>query len=222
MTPPPPGCETDCSLCKEIPPLTPIFSWKFTDDEGDYQTAFEIWLTDKDGNIIKINSSERNGGSQNYAVENGLLQYSNSYQWKIRVADSGGIYSDWVSFDGGIYNTPIGSFPTPNFDFSPENPQLGKEVNFTDKSTASDGAEILNWEWSFPNASLSNKKTAENPLVLTYNQETNINPEVIFYVKDKDQKVTLRVVDTNGLSCSVEKFLNITNVLPRWREIIPW
>lgn len=221
MSPPPPGCPTDCSLCNEIPPLTPILTWRFNDNGGDYQTAFEILFTDEDDNVIRINSNERNGSSQSYVVENGVLSYSKIYQWKIRVADSAGVFSPWVSY-GGTYATPAGSFPSPDFSFSPTKPEIGKDIKFTDESTPAD-AEIVKWEWFFPNASLPDKDMPENPLILEYSKDTYVkNQTVVFYVKDKNQKASLKVTDANGLTCTVEKSLEVSSAMPKWREIIPW
>lgn len=85
--------------------------------------------------------------------------------------------------------------PESLFKFSPDNPKVGKDVQFTDLSTDLDG-QIEKWLWDFGDGSTTNEK---NP-IHTYSSEG-------------DYTVKLSVTDNNNAQDSSQKKISISKAL---------
>jgi plastocyanin len=195
---------TQPDYCKVGPGAT-IFSWKFTDSDGDSQSAYQVQV-DNNSNFSspEVDSGKINSSSNSYSPQTGL-SYNTTYYWRVRVWDSKGNVSSWSY--GSSFTTPKHVYPTPDFIFSPDKPQPGQVVQFTDKSQAFGGAKIESWYWTFQNG---------NP-----SASTNQNPTTTFS-SIGESEIILEVTDSSNYSCSVKKFLRTTYPLPFWKEIPPF
>lgn len=186
--------------------LSTIFSWSFSDPDGDSQSAYQIQI-DNNSNFSspevsrKINSSS----STSYATQPGDLFYGNTYYWRVKVWDSKGVESNWTN--GSSFSTPLHAYPLPDFIWNPSQPIVEKEVLFTDKSSVYDGA--LTWLWTFENG--------------TPSTSSDRNP-VIKFNSPGQHRVTLKITDSDGYSCSIQKTITVgkSSIIPRWREIAPF
>jgi hypothetical protein len=214
-TPPPPPSTnnppsatnlkvTQPDYCKVGPGAT-IFSWKFTDPDGDSQSAYRIQIaTSSTFSLSSIVIDKTiNSSSKNFTPQTGL-NYNTTYYWRVMVWDSKGAQSLWSY--GPSFTTPKHPWPTPDFTFSPEKPYLGQVVQFTDKSQAFGGAKIESWYWTFQNG---------NPPSSTIQNPTTTFSSI------GESEITLKVTDSSGYSCSASKSLRTTYPLPFWKEIPP-
>jgi hypothetical protein len=180
---------TSPDYCK-FGPGANIFSWKFTDPDGDSQSAYQVQV-DNNSNFSspEVDSGKINSSSNSYSPQSGL-SFNTTYYWRVRVWDSKGNASSWSN--GPSFTTPKHPWPTPAFTFSPEKPQLGQVVQFTDKSQAFGEATIKSWFWTFQDG---------NP-----SQSTQKNPTTTFSPYGQKQ-VTLSVVDSDNLGpCLLQPF----------------
>ncbi|MFW6304853.1 MAG: PKD domain-containing protein [Candidatus Saliniplasma sp.] len=83
--------------------------------------------------------------------------------------------------------------PEADFVFSPENPKIGENVNFTDRSIEGD-AEIVEWSWRFGDG--------DNPYDQTTSDKQNPNHT---YNREGVYTVELNVTDENNLSSTTTK-----------------
>jgi len=86
--------------------------------------------------------------------------------------------------------------PVADFDYSPHNPIVGDKINFTDKSTDSDGS-IVNWVWDFGDGAISYLQNPRHS-----------------YVHNGSYTVTLTVVDDSGSSDIVSKIVVVRPAPP--------
>jgi PKD repeat protein len=191
---------TQPDYCKLGPGGT-TFSWTFTDPDGDSQSAYQIQIaTSPDFSLSSIVIDKRVNSSSNSFTPQTGLNYNTTYYWRVRVWDSKGNVSSWSN--GSSFTTPKHAWPTPAFTFSPEKPQPGQVVQFTDKSQAFGGATIKSWSWTFQDG---------NP-----SQSTQQNPTTTF-LSYGEKKVTLSVTDSDGFGpCSTSTIINLKKPLPRW------
>jgi PKD repeat protein len=190
---------TSPDYCKLGPGAT-IFSWTFTDPDGDSQSAYQVQI-DNNSNFSspEVDSGKINSSSNSYSPQTGL-NYNTTYYWRVKVWDSEGNESSWSY--GPSFTTPKHAYPTPAFTFSPEKPHPRQVVQFTDKSQAFGGAKIKSWSWTFEDG---------NPP-----QSTQQNPTTTF-LSSGEKKVTLSVTDSDGFGlCSTSTIINLKKPLPRW------
>jgi hypothetical protein len=184
----------------ELGPGATIFSWTFTDPDGDSQSAYQVQI-DNNSNFSspEVDSGKINSSSNSYSPQTGL-NYNTTYYWRVKVWDSRNGESSWSNVSS--FTTPKHAWPTPAFTFSPGKPQPGQAVQFTDKSQAFGGTTIKSWSWTFQDG---------NP-----SQSTQQNPTVTFSSYGQKQ-VTLKVVDSDNLGpCSTSTIINLKKALPWW------
>ena len=138
-------------------------------------------------------------------VSGNLIRNGNFLQFKVRaVGDVGKKTTLSLSFTS--LNTPEGGFPfsvvegevavasaqelKADFNFSPAQPEVGQEVQFTDRSTG--GGTITSWEWDFGDGTTS---TEQNP---THT-----------YSAAGEYTVTLTVTDDTGASDTASKTITV-------------
>ncbi len=213
----PASCGPSCHDC--LDPLHPILSWTFSDPNvGDTQSKYRIEFdTQKNFTSLDKIIIERESSSQTVALTDGALQFNKAYYWRMKVWDSRNpsLESSWTYYGQDqdpinykTYTTPKHQYPTADFDKSPQTPKKGEPVQFTDKSQAFGGAVINTWKWQFTNA--------------TPSESSDKDPLVVFNSIGQKKPVKLTVWDSDGLWCDVQKNINVSGILPRWREIIPW
>jgi len=195
-----------------------IFSWTFTDPDGDSQSAYQIQV-DNNSNFSspEVNTGKILSSSNSYATLPGNLAWNTTYYWRIKVWDNYDAESNWAS--GSSFQTPSHGYPSPDFTVSPQNPAIGELVFFIDDSkcysspanteyNCSGGASI-SYFWEFGDGQTSTKK---GNATTTY---TTIGP--------KTAKLT---ITDNSLSpaasCETTRPVNVTLPLPYWREIPPF
>jgi len=218
------GCTNDCNSCLS---RNAIISWKFNDSLGDYQSAFEVLISREFVDPVtgtKTRSIKRDSEDQIFTIPSEYLPVgAGKVTWGIRVFDSGGLASSWVFYDG-YYQTPIYDYPEPNFSFSPDPIKLNvDDVQFVDESRVFGGATVVQRQWAFPNGSLAGpgERAEQNPLIVIEDSpESSEGPEILFYAKP--QKVKLKIIDSSGLFCEIEKPIKSSSILPKWREIFPF
>ena len=183
------------------------FSWTFTDpDPGDTQSAYQVQV-DKNSNFSspEDDSGKVTSSSNSYATILGKLKYNKTYYWRVKVWDSKGAESVWIS--GPSFTTPKHAYPSIDVKWAPLNPSINEEVLFTDQSTVHGGASKKNWSWTFQDG---------NPT--SSNQQ---NPTVKFSSVGPKQ-ITLTVTDSDDFTCPGSKTLNAEFPLPIWKEIAPF
>jgi len=183
-----------------------ILSWKFTDPDGDSQSAYQVQVDDNsDFSSPLIDTGKIQSSSNSYATLPGILKYNSTYYWRVKVWDSKGASSNFVS--GLSFSTPPHQYPEPKFTFSPQKPFAGQTVSFTDQSIFYDSnPSKRKWEWDFDGDGKIDS-TLQNP--------TTIFPEV------KNYKITLKVTDSDSFSCSASVSLLPLLPLPFWKEASP-
>jgi len=118
---------------------TPRLSWSFSDPDGDSQASFQVIITrDSDGVVVK-DTGEVSSSNQYYDVPGGVLAEGQTYRWKVRVKDPGGLWSDYTS-EVYIYTNRAPSA-------SPVSP-LGDSGN--PKVITNDDTPRLQWSFSDP------------------------------------------------------------------------
>ena len=203
-----------------------IFSWVYDPVHVYPQDAYEIWISDSDGNFA---TTAHTSLSSNYVLDlndfgnwkdtqcdhsaefpafgKGLC-WSNTYYWKVKVKDNQG---NWSNFSNqSSFEMPAHAWPWVDFNPSPERPTVGEIVEFTDNSSCynNDGDVVpcINWDWVFQNG---------NPLASNSQNATTTFTSIGL------KTVTLTVTDSDGFFCSDSKSVQIDFSLPKWKEVPP-
>ena len=98
--------------------------------------------------------------------------------------------------DPAILKLSFTSPPRAGFTYSPEEPQAGSEVIFTDTSEDPDG-DIIMWKWDFGDGFISHER----------------NP-VHAYAEEGTYTVVLKVTDSEGNSSEFRREITVTEALP--------
>lgn len=184
----------------------PTFHWTYSDPEGDPQVSYEInWYNNTTSTTRLVT-----GSSTAYTLtpeEAGSLGWNTAYDWRVRVKDNKGNWSEWS--DSNSFTTPIHAYPWVDFTWEPENPNPGEEVNFTNRSVISAPAVAF---WTFEDGDPAN--------VAGWTAITE-------FLSKGWKIVTLTVIDSEGYSCRKESSVNVGGVEdppplpPRRYEVIP-
>ncbi len=110
---------------------------------------------------------------------------------KLIVYDNDGAW-DIIEKEIIVKNIP----PTPDFIFTPENPEAGQEIIFLDQSIDADG-NIYIWKWDFGDGSYSYERNPTHA-----------------YSLDGIYNVTLTVTDNDYSSNSITKTINVIDLIP--------
>lgn len=168
-------------------PPTANFSFTPAEPKVDEEISFKDESTDPDG-VTDIVSWEWDFGDGTKSTEqNPKKKYSQKkvYDVKLTVKDRAGLPSFIIK------KVPVGVVPPKtDFSFSPTSPEVGDEVQFTDKST--DDGQIVNRQWDFGDGTTS---TEQNPKKK--------------YAQPGTFKVKLTVRDNDGAESSVEKTITV-------------
>jgi len=203
-----------------------ILSWVFSDEPGDTQGAYRVQVT-RQSDGTTYDSGQRSGiissiTAQTINTEKGsnFIWYGDSYTWQVKVWDNHDAESAWAS--GSFFTTPKHAYPDvyPPYDFiwNPLKPAVGENTQFTDRSAcyninnnpvpcSGNGPCGTPWCWTFQNGNPANSKQ-QNPLVK--------------FLSTGTKSVTLRVTDSDGFNCQIQKTVSSQLPLPEWIEIPPF
>jgi len=206
------------------------FSWIYSDPDGDDQSKFQFQVDDdSDFTSLKIDrtatSTVASGDSNNQivvvAVSPGSDQigYNTTYYWRVKVWDSQDSDSGWICYGGDCpgttFTTELHRYPSANaddewFTWSPQNPSIEEDVQFTDESICYDinnnPADCVSWGWDFESDETIDS-TEQNPVHQFTGSDTYI--------------VTLWVADADGYTSSGSHDIGVQIGLPGWQEILP-
>ena len=185
-----------------------IFSWTFTDpDPDDTQSAYQIQVdNNSDFSSPEADSDKVVSPSNSYATLQGKLSYNTTYYWRVRVWDKDDSVSGWVS--GPSFTTPKHAYPTVDFSWAPQEPNIEEVVQFVDQSAVFGGATKRAWFWTFQDGNPSN---------------SNQQNATTTFLSAGEKVVTLKVTDSDGFACQLSKTVNIQENLcipgPGFREV---
>jgi len=207
--------KTDPNWCGSPPGF--FFSWTYSDPDDDTESRFDFQI-DNNSNFSspEVNRSFTGLSNPSPTTNNqsvlvatsalpDYLTYNQTYYWRVKVFDSNGTDSGWVS--GSSFATILHHYPEPDFSWLPASPFAEEEVQFSDETTYYGGSTGSAWSWTFEDG---------NP-----SSSTEQSPGTAFQ-ESGDKQVDLTATDSDGYSCSVSKSVNIGSALPWWKEIIPW
>lgn len=168
-------------------PPTAKFSFTPAEPKVDEEISFKDESTDPDGASDIISWEWDFGDGTTSTDQNPKKKYAQKkvYDVRLTVRDRGGL-TNFV-----IKKVPVGIVPPKaDFTFTPTSPEVGDEVQFTDKST--DDGQIVSRQWDFGDGTTS----------------TDQNPKKR-YAQAGTFKVKLTVRDNDGAESSVEKTITV-------------
>lgn len=211
-TNPPTATQTNQNICSPSPIIK--FTWQYEDSDNvppgaDPQSAYEIQIDD-DSNVAVSPLMTLSGGSESSREYSGL-DFNTQYWWRIRVRDTNG--PEWSNWANGNSFTTSSPLPVADFTFTPANPVVGEQVQFTNNTNCPVSPCTYNWTFQDGNPATS---ILVNPLV-TFNSEGQ-------------KSVTLIATDSLGRSCNtgtVTKNIPVGLAIPilpnpKWKEILPF
>ena len=193
------------------------FSWNYSDPESDNEERFQFRVdNNSDFSSPEVNRDYTGLSNPSPTTNNQTvtiaetpaadqLGYNTTYYWQAKVYDINGSDSGWIS--GPSFTTESHRYPSINFNWSPTEPSAEEDVLFSDQSTVYGGASKSSWSWTFENG---------NP-----GSSSQQNPTIQFTTTG-DKDVVLGVTDSDGYTCSQTKTVGVQEVLPDWKEILPW
>ena len=205
---------TNPDWCAEPPSY--FFSWTYSDPDADPESRFDFQV-DNNSNFgspeidrtytnLSNPSPSQNNQSVVVAIRElaGYLIYNQTYYWRVRVWDSRGADSGWVS--GSLFTTQPHHYPSSDFTWKPQNPSPEEKVKFTDETVFYSSTGIA-WSWTFQDGDPASS--------------IEQNPDIVFQSQGSKQ-VALTATDSHGYSCSIIKSVQVSLPLPKWQEIKPW
>nr|BAL52675.1 PKD domain protein [uncultured Acetothermia bacterium]BAL59270.1 PKD domain protein [Candidatus Acetothermum autotrophicum] len=168
-------------------PPTAKFSFTPAEPKVDEEISFKDESTDPDGASDIVSWEWDFGDGTTSTEQNPKKKYAQKkvYDVRLTVRDRGGL-TNFV-----IKKVPVGIVPPKaDFTFTPTSPEVGDEVQFTDKST--DDGQIVSRQWDFGDGTTS----------------TDQNPKKR-YAQAGTFKVKLTVRDNDGAESSVEKTITV-------------
>jgi PKD repeat protein len=168
-------------------PPTANFSFTPAEPKVDEEISFKDESTDPDGATDIVSWEWDFGDGTTSTDQNPKKKYSQKkvYDVRLTVRDRGGL-TNFV-----IKKVPVGIVPPKaDFSFSPASPEVGDEVQFTDKST--DDGQIVSRQWDFGDGT---KSTEQNPKKK--------------YTQPGTFKVKLTVRDNDGVESTIEKTITV-------------
>jgi PKD repeat protein len=168
-------------------PPTANFSFTPAEPKIDEEISFKDESTDPDGATDIVSWEWDFGDGTKTTEQNPRKRYSQKkiYDVKLTVRDKAGL-SNSVTKKVPVGITP----PKADFTFAPAAPEVGDEVQFTDKST--DDGQIVSWRWDFGDGTTS---TEQNPKKK--------------YLQAGTFKVKLTVKDNDNAENTVEKDITV-------------
>ncbi len=186
------------------------FKWNFhSADASASQAAYRIQISKSRSFSDPVyDSSVVNSASGAFSIPVGILNYNNTYYWRLKVIDSYGTESDWAEGDPIV--TPVQPAPHPGITYTPDTAIVLQRMYFSSASSycysgmtkiaCADSADAI-YSWNFDNGDVS----------------TIADDSTVFQRKG-GYAVTLSITSA-GLTCSATKDINVNASLPSWQEI---
>lgn len=201
-----------------------IFSWNFTDPDGDSQSAYQVQV-DNDSNFSspEVDSGKILSSSNSYATLSGALSWNTTYYWRLKVWDSSNAEStQWIyppsplgsptPQPGTPFGIPDHAYPVAkNFTLIPLKPAAKETVTFS--PPVQPDSVVPTWSWDIPDA-----------IYVGGTNSTSKNPQVQFNSAGA-HTVSLTVTDApphSSYSCQASVPINLQLPLPEWIEIPPF
>lgn len=210
-------------------PLRPQFSWAFNDpNPGDSQSAYQVQIDDNSDFSSPAVDSGKAGSSNNFYVPPaGVLNYATAYYWRLMVWDSKDAASAWAN--GPRFTTQPHLCPAVDFSWLPSKPSAGEKVKFTETVAFYGGAALAARNWDIPNAERYSPPQSKiksifskifgwlvkNIFAISMSDQ---NPDIIFQTAGS-KSVRLQITDSDGLTNSAVKTVDVNVALPKWKEI---
>ncbi len=189
---------------------TETVTWSYSDPNNspvgtDPQSSYYVqFATNASFTQNVYNTGIVPGAATTFTIPFGWLQYNTTYYVRVRVWDSFGQASAYSATRN--FTTPLHAYPIVNFTYSPASVHKSEPVQFTDTSVANGGATLSSWSWTFTNGTPASS-TQRNPIAS--------------FLTEGSQPVTLRVTDSNALSCTKIQNINVQRSIPSWKEVAP-
>lgn len=160
----------------------------------------------------EVDTGKVASSGRTYTVPSGKLNYGTTYYWRVKIWDTENSESSWVN--GPSFGTAAHQYPKVDFEWTPKTPSALETVEFKDKSIVYGGTSISDWLWTFQDA------ICKTPAA---GCETVQNPKITFNeVASKSNKsVSLKVTDSDGFSCTLNKSIPVNVKLPEIKEVAP-
>ncbi len=207
---------TDYCFVAGYPPVR--VRWQFNDYDLDSQSGYEIEVYEGLTKVVDTGYQPGSNQSHAFTLVGERLSFGTTYSWRLKVWDSSGAASDWVSSPTS-FTTIYNAYPWPDFAWSPSSPTLNEVVQFCSIKEG-DCSEMLQnkqtvfsdsnpagrvWSWNFGDSVTSPFDNPTHP-----------------YSEEKAYGVSLSVTDSFGYGpCVISYPLSVTKPLPQWREIPP-
>jgi hypothetical protein len=197
----------------------PIFSWIYSDPDGDLQAAYEIEVDNNAAFAAPKFNHLVNMPSTSYALDLSHdddsdwlsdLAWNATYFWRVRVKDSNNAWSEWSSSDE--FKTPFHAYPYPDFTWLPTEPIQGVAVIFDpDLSSSYGGVFISSYLWTV---------TQGGHEFINETDSSSQYPEIVF--SSYENRVKLGVTDSDGYFCETSaRDITAEIPLPEYRETSP-
>jgi hypothetical protein len=197
----------------------PVFAWNYSDPDGDPQASYEIEVDNNASFAAPKFNHLVNSPSTSYALDLSHdddsdwiseLAWNTTYFWRVRVKDSYGNWSVWMTPDE--LKTPFHAYPWPDFEWFPQEPNQGEAVLFDpDSSQAYGETEISSYLWTITEGAGEFVEGTDS---------FSRYPYISF--STADNQIRLRVTDSGGYSCqSSAKEITAQLPLPEYQEVPP-
>ena len=191
----------------------PSFSWNYSDPvDGDLQASYRLQVdNNSDLSSPVLDTLIVDSGSWTYTWKVSDMVppatdfvWGAKYYWRVKVKDARGAWSvpEWSNISS--FTLPSHAYPSPDFNWLPQNPSALESVQFTDKTNFYNGKN--SWFWTFENAVPANS-ILQNP-VATFSSQGSWD-------------VKLEVTDSAGFMCPKTQSVRVSYPWPNWKEIIP-
>jgi len=190
--------------CAENRPPAKTVRWEYFSETGHEYVDSEIEISEGDNDFSDTFDTVNPGPVDSYTIGEDL-SFNRTYYWRVRVRNENGYWSDWEYSDDHNANIETGERrAAPDFSWQPSEPYIQERVEFSDQSTP--GSKwITDYEWEFEGGQ-PEKATGETV-------------EMEFRGDQGDRRVSLKVIDGDGVVCEIEKDISVRPRLPDWREV---
>lgn len=168
------------------------FSWSPEEPDTGDEIQFTDESTQSDGSIVSWQWDFGDGSSSEEQNPTQVYSQEGEYAVKLTVTNSNGESASLQN-----YVMVSGNPPNVWFSWSPEQPETGQEVTFTDESTQSGGYSIVSWHWDFGDGSTS---AEQNP------------PHTFWEAGEHTAKLT--VTNDNDESSSLQNYVTVNENPP--------
>lgn len=203
LPPPLPGSlsATQSDYCTDQKPQ-PTLSWDFSP-----QSAYQIQIsTDPGFGFVGgiIDTGKVSSGSNAYTPPINSMNYGTTYYWRVRAWDNYDAVSEYAN---SSFTTVPHRGPLAEFKWVPLRPPKNATATFTDISTFYGGSSAKSYVWAFP------------PIAVPQTPPLADSVEKIkFTEKNVTVIVTMKVTDTDNLTCSTAHELTTIASLVEFKE----